>query len=36
VIHVAEKIADLRGITAAEVARASTDNFFKLFSKIKK
>jgi TatD DNase family protein len=36
VIHVAEKIADLRGITAAEVARASTDNFFKLFSKIEK
>lgn len=36
VIHVAEKIADLRGITAAEVARASTDNFFKLFSKVKK
>ncbi|MBR8656327.1 TatD family hydrolase [Achromobacter sp. Marseille-Q0513] len=36
VIHVAEKIADLRGITVAEVARASTDNFFNLFKKIKK
>ena len=36
VIHVAEKIADLRGITVAEVARASTDNFFNLFNKIKK
>ena len=30
------KIADLRGITVAEVARASTDNFFNLFNKIKK
>ncbi|AKP90833.1 TatD family hydrolase [Achromobacter ruhlandii] len=36
VIHVAEKIAELKGISVAEVARASTDNFFNLFSKIKK
>lgn len=36
VIHVAEKIADLKGISVAEVARASTDNFFNLFKKIKK
>lgn len=36
VIHVAEKIADLKGISVAEVAEASTDNFFKLFNKIKK
>ncbi|NMK49577.1 TatD family hydrolase [Achromobacter sp. Bel] len=36
VIHVAEKISDLRGITVAEVAQASTDNFFRLFSKINK
>jgi TatD DNase family protein len=34
VIHVAEKIAELKGISAAEVARASTENFFKLFNKI--
>lgn len=34
VIHVAEKIADLRGISVAEVAKASTDNFFNLFNKI--
>jgi len=34
VVHVAEKIADLKGIPVADVARASTDNFFKLFSKI--
>jgi TatD DNase family protein len=36
VIHVAEKIADLRGIPVADVARASTDNFFRLFNKIKR
>ena len=36
VMHVAEKIADLRGITAAEVAKHSTDNFFRLFNKIDK
>lgn len=34
VIHVAEKIADLKGIPVAEVAHASTENFFKLFNKI--
>ncbi|AMD46783.1 TatD family hydrolase [Bordetella holmesii] len=34
VIHVAEKIAELQGRTVAEVAHASTENFFKLFSKI--
>ncbi|CAM3700794.1 TatD family hydrolase [Bordetella tumulicola] len=34
VIHVAEKIADLKGIPVADVARASTENFFKLFNKI--
>ena len=36
VIHVAEKIAELKGITAAEVAKASTENFFKLFNKIER
>jgi len=34
VIHVAEKIAELKGISVAEVAHASTENFFKLFNKI--
>lgn len=34
VIHVAEKIAELRGITVAEVAEASTANFFRLFNGI--
>ncbi|OZI74747.1 TatD family hydrolase [Bordetella genomosp. 12] len=36
VIHVAEKIAELQGRTVAEVAQASTENFFKLFSKIER
>ncbi|RBL85618.1 DNAase [Streptomyces cavourensis] len=36
VIHVAEKIADLKGIGVAEVAEASTENFFNLFNKIKR
>lgn len=31
--HVAEKIADLRGISVAEVEERTTENFFALFSK---
>lgn len=31
VLHVAEEIARLRGIGLAEVAQATTDNFFRLF-----
>lgn len=34
VLHVAEKIAELRGVPVAEVARHSTNNFFNLFNKI--
>lgn len=33
--HVAEKIADLRGISVREVQEHTTANFFKLFSKAK-
>ncbi|MDO8789487.1 MAG: TatD family hydrolase [Sulfuritalea sp.] len=29
--HVAEEVAKLRGITAEDLARATTDNFFRLF-----
>lgn len=36
VIHVAEKIAELQGRAVAEIAHASTENFFKLFSKIER
>lgn len=34
VVHVAEKIADLRQIPVAEIATHSTNNFFHLFNKI--
>lgn len=34
VVHVAEKIAELRGVSVEVVARASKDNFFRLFNKI--
>lgn len=36
VIHVAEKIADLKGISVAEIAEHSTNNFFNLFNKIRR
>lgn len=36
VMHVAEKIADLRGIPVGQVAEHSTNNFFNLFSKIER
>lgn len=36
VIHVAEKIAELKGITLEQVARQTTENFFNLFKKAKK
>ncbi len=35
VIHVAEKIADLKGLPVVDIARHSKDNFFKLFNKIR-
>jgi len=34
VVHVAEKIAQLRGVPVETIAGASTDNFFTLFNKI--
>ena len=34
VIYVAEKIAELRGITVKEVATQTTENFYRLFSKV--
>src|SRR5690606_9581273 len=33
VMHVAEKIAELRGMTPEEVGRASTANFYRLFAR---
>jgi TatD DNase family protein len=34
--HVAEAVASLRGITTDEVISATTDNFYRLFNKLKK
>ncbi|MCD8566287.1 MAG: TatD family hydrolase [Burkholderiaceae bacterium] len=34
VIHVAEKIAELKGLSVEQVAEQSTENFFRLFRKI--
>ena len=31
--HTAEKLAEIRGVTLEEIGRATTDNFFRLFSK---
>lgn len=36
VIHVAEKIAELRGVPVATIAERTTDNFFNLFNKIER
>src|SRR5690606_31010926 len=36
VVHVAEKIAELKGLPVSDIAQASTDNFFKLFNKIER
>lgn len=35
VIHVAEKLAELRGVSVKEIENLSTKNFFNLFNKIK-
>jgi len=36
VVHVADKIAELKGVTAQEIAEQSTENFFRLFSKVER
>ena len=36
VVHVAEKIADLKGLPVAQIAQQTSENFFKLFNKINK
>ena len=36
VVHVAEKIADLRGMTLSSIEEQTTSNFFNLFKKIKR
>jgi len=32
-VHVAEKLAEIKGISIDEIAQATTDNFFRLFSR---
>lgn len=34
VVHVAEKIAELRGVSVSVIEQATTDNFFDLFNKV--
>jgi TatD DNase family protein len=33
VVHTAEKLAELKGVTGAELAQATTENFHRLFAK---
>jgi TatD DNase family protein len=33
VVHTAAKLAELKGVTTEEIARATTENFFRLFTK---
>jgi TatD DNase family protein len=34
VVHTAARLAELRGRSASELARATTENFFRLFAKV--
>ena len=36
VVHTAKLVAELKGVSEEELARATTDNFFRLFSKVKR
>jgi TatD DNase family protein len=36
VMHTAQKLADLRGVSLAEISDTTTDNFFRLFSKARR
>jgi len=36
VAHVADKVAELKGVTRAELEAATADNFFRLFTKAKR
>jgi TatD DNase family protein len=36
VVHTAAMLADIKGVPAGELARATTENFFRLFSKVKR
>jgi len=34
VVHTAEALARVKGVTPQELAKATTDNFFRLFKKV--
>jgi TatD DNase family protein len=36
VVHTAEKLAELKGVSVGEISRLTTENFLTLFSKVKK
>jgi TatD DNase family protein len=36
VVHTAKMLAELKGVTESELAKVTTENFFKLFSKVKR
>ena len=36
VVHTARMLAELKGVTEAELAQATTENFFRLFSKVQR
>jgi TatD DNase family protein len=36
VVHTARMLAELKGVSEGELAAATTENFFRLFTKIKR
>jgi TatD DNase family protein len=36
VVHTANMLAELKGVTVEELAGATTENFFRLFSKVQR
>jgi TatD DNase family protein len=36
VVHTAAKLAEIKGVSAAELAETTTDNFFRLFNKVER
>jgi len=36
VVHTAKMLAELKGVSDEELARVTTDNFFRLFAKVKR
>jgi TatD DNase family protein len=36
VVHTAKMLAELKGVTPEELAKVTTENFFRLFSKVQR